>query len=292
MTLNVFRSSVAASFIRESFQRKACSRVLSSSSGISSKDNASIPWGNPELVEKLSKRKRNNNSRFRQHVNPLARQYQQPTPLSDDWPRDVFSDCSKPLHIDIGCGKGGFLIDVVTAATAEQQELPFNYLGLEIRPGVALYAKERVGVHGATGSLEFLGCNANVDLDRILQRYHDVSEGTMLLHLVSIQYPDPHFKSQHQKRRVVTQELIDVLAKYMPPDARVFLQSDIQSVLDDMRLRFRGNSLYFTDAMDQVEEYIEENPLGVPTEREVSVLKKGLPVYRSMFTRNVNAQPV
>ena len=34
------------------------------------------------------------------------------------------------------------------------------------------------------------------------------------------------------------------------------------------------------------EEYRMENPLGIPTEREVSVLKKGLPIYRTLFKRN------
>lgn len=288
MALTSSWNRVSASFIQATARSKTRVRVFSSKV-VDDKENVAVPWGNPELKEKLSKRKRNNNARFRQHVNPLARQYQQPTELSDEWPRDVFVDCSKPLHLDIGCGKGGFLIDTVTQNGIDQAELlPFNYLGLEIRPGVALYAKERISVHGATGVLEFLGCNVNVDLDRVLQRYHDGSnadDGQRRLQLVSIQYPDPHFKTQHAKRRVVTDKLIGDLAKFMPTGARVFLQSDIQSVLDDMRLRFRENPQYFSDTIESVDEYLPDNPLGVPTEREVSVLKKGLPVYRSMFLR-------
>jgi hypothetical protein len=34
-----------------------------------------------------------------------------------------------------------------------------------------------------------------------------------------------------------------------------------------------------------VEEYLPENIFGIPTEREVSVLEKGLPVYRTTFKR-------
>ncbi len=250
------------------------------------------PWNSPVVSERVANRRRNNNARFRQHVNPLARQYQQPTILTDSWPQDTFTICNKPLHLDIGCGKGGFLLDMVKK-TAEEfassessmgEALPYNYLGLEIRPGVALMAKERIPVHGAVGVLDYVGCNANVDLDRIMDCYHSQSN-RLLLERVSIQFPDPHFKSQHAKRRVVTPALVNTLAKYMPEDSHVFLQSDIQSVLDDMRLRFR-ESAYFKDTIDFVEQYLEENPWGVPTEREISVLKKELPVYRTILTRN------
>ena len=253
------------------------------------------PWHTPLVVERVIKKRKRNKARFRQHVNPLARIYQRPTELSKDWPRNVLDDCTKPLHVDIGCGKGGFLIDSVKAAVDKEKNkapVPFNYLGLEIRPGVAQYAKERIAVHGMTGVLEFVGCNANVDLERLLQRYHDAnkesstSSSMLLLELASIQFPDPHFKSQHAKRRVVTADLIRTLAKFMPADGQVFLQSDVQTVLDDMRQRFREDgSSYFEDTMEHLYEYLPDNPLGVPTEREVSVLVQNKPVYRSMFRR-------
>lgn len=55
-----------------------------------------------------------------------------------------------------------------------------------------------------------------------------------------------------------------------------------------MRERFRECDLYFTDAVDDTQKYLPENVLGVPTERELSVLKQDLPVYRSLFLRNDN----
>ena len=249
----------------------------------------STPWNDPRVEARIKTRRRNNNNRFRQHVNPLARQYQQPTELSDEWPTDVFDIVEgRSLHIDIGCGKGGFLLEYASSEYAAKEA--YNYLGLEIRPMVAQFAKERSPVHGVQGKTDFLGCNANVDLDRLLTRYHEAAttaEDKLLLTRVSIQYPDPHFKKQHAKRRVVTPELVDVIAKYMPPSSGVvFLQSDIQNVLDDMRDRFAEASKYFEmDEKHQNVEYLPENPLHVPTEREVSVLKKNLPVYRVLFRR-------
>ena len=248
---------------------------------------SATPWNDPRVEARIKTRRRNNNNRFRQHVNPLARQYQQPTELSDQWPVDVFDVVQeRPLHIDVGCGKGGFLLAYAASEFAAREE--YNYLGLEIRPMVAQFAKERVAIHKLQGKLDFLGCNANVDLDRLLTRYHDAAAAPHLLTRVSIQYPDPHFKKQHAKRRVVTPALVDIIAKYMPPsDGVVFLQSDVKNVLDDMRDRVAEASQYFVldAALHKDHEYLPDNPLGVPTERELSVLEKDLPVYRVLFQR-------
>lgn len=235
------------------------------------------PWNRPEEDKPPSRKK---NSRFRQHVNPLSSLYQMQTPLSEDWPHDVFEDLSQPLHLDIGCGKGGFLLELAK----ERPESGVNYLGLEIRPDVTKYAQERVGKRGLTGRVSFVGCNANVDLDRLLSLLH-AGGGGGPLELVSIQFPDPHFKAQHKKRRVVTPALVQTLAKFMPPKAVVFLQSDIQEVLDEMRLEFRECTDYFEDELQDETEYMPENFVGVPTEREVSVLEKDLPVFRTIFRR-------
>uniref|UniRef100_A0A7S0PU57 tRNA (guanine(46)-N(7))-methyltransferase n=1 Tax=Asterionellopsis glacialis TaxID=33640 RepID=A0A7S0PU57_9STRA len=242
------------------------------------------PWSNShhygEIPEKI--KRKNNKSRFRQHVNPLARKFQHPTVLSTNWPEDVYDDISLPLHMDIGCGKGGFLRDLAGNSTESK-----NYLGLEIRPSVVEYAQERIAKRGLTGKLDYVGCNANVDLERLLTHYVEAGGGPV--DIVSIQYPDPHFKASHAKRRVVTAELVETLAKFTPESSRIFLQSDIQSVLDDMRSRFREYNKYFQDEIKDVNEYMDINPLGVPTEREVSVITKDLPVFRTVLRRTADA---
>lgn len=140
-----------------------------------------------------SRRIPKNSQRFRQHINPLARKYQMQTEIKEEWPNDgTFTDPSLPLYIDIGCSKGGFLLDLAE----ERQKNPNasegerNYLGLEIRPSVAQFAKGRVERRGLSGKLDFIGCNANVDLGRILTKYGSFGD----IDIVSIQYPDPHFK--------------------------------------------------------------------------------------------------
>eukprot|EP00980_Cylindrotheca_fusiformis_P028544 scaffold22609_cov142-Cylindrotheca_fusiformis.AAC.8 len=231
------------------------------------------PWD----IGRLSQRAQGKNAfRSRQHVNPLASKFQQRTVLSPDWPRDVFSDLRRPLFVDIGCSRGGFLVDIAT-----QRPNDYNYLGLEIRPIVVYHAQQRIAKHGLQGHLGFVGCNANVDLERLMT----LAEAKERLMVATIQFPDPHFKARHAKRRVVRPEVVATLAKFMPCGATVFLQSDIKAVLDDMRLQFRDQPQYFEDTKESLDDYVEENIFNIPTEREISVLEKGLPVYRSVFKR-------
>lgn len=269
----------SSKYIARAYRRKAVlafSAKLPSDTrdtGKSESEEVESPWTNPRLSERAQGK---NAFRSRQHVNPLSNKFQLPTVVSPDWPRDVFDDMSKPLFLDIGCSRGGFLVDIAT-----QRPDDYNYLGLEIRPIVVYHAQQRVEKHNLQGSLGFVGCNANVDLERLLT----LADAKDKLQIAAIQFPDPHFKARHAKRRVVRPELVTTLAKFMPSGAKIFLQSDIQSVLDDMRLQFREQPEYFQDTQESLEDYLEENMFGIPTEREVSVLEKGLPVYRAVFTR-------
>jgi tRNA (guanine-N7-)-methyltransferase len=295
------------------------------------------PWSHPRVDEQLSRRRRGNNNkaRFRQHVNPLARRYQQPCVLPMDWPASSFLDVSRPLHLDIGCGKGGFLIDLAIhrdkearcqisddddATTTTQRPADVNYLGLEIRPLVAQYARERLAQlvqqqcehdQALRGRVDFLGCNVNVDLDRILTLYSRAadtssspSDGygedednkearvvvTPWLETVTIHFPDPHFKSHHAKRRVVNPHLVRVLACHLRRGTgRVFLQSDVRPVLTEMLDQFAAFPEFFRNhsapAGEDMGSTRHHNVFGVPTERETSVLERGLPVYRAFFER-------
>jgi tRNA (guanine-N7-)-methyltransferase len=65
----------------------------------------------------------------------------------------------------------------------------------------------------------------------------------------------------------------------------VFLQSDMEFVAVEMRDRFAAHPAYQKVG---TEEWLAENPLPVPTEREIGTQKKGEPVYRALFKRATN----
>eukprot|EP01037_Dinobryon_pediforme_P040094 gene40094-49057_t len=120
-----------------------------------------------------------------------------------------------------------------------------HFLGLEIRrPVVDLCLRRKE--NSKLKNIHFLAVNANVDLDDILSSLRD-REQPIEIRAVTVQFPDPHFKSRHKKRRVVNPDLVDSLAKHLREGTEVFVQSDIEEVEIDM-VNHLQNSKYFSPA--------------------------------------------
>jgi tRNA (guanine-N7-)-methyltransferase len=98
--------------------------------------------------------------------------------------------------------------------------------------------------------------------------------------MVTIQFPDPWFKKKHFKRRMVKTELINDVAAHLSPGGKVFIQSDVKDVAEEIIGYFAASPEFERPAGETT-----ENPFPLKTEREGAVEEKGLPVYRAMFER-------
>jgi tRNA (guanine-N7-)-methyltransferase len=204
----------------------------------------------------------------RQHVNPLSSKYQIPV-NPPPW-EQVYAQLHQPLHLDIGCAKGRFLLQMA-------QILPdWNFLGLEIRQPLVLAANKSRDEASLT-NLHYLFSNVNNSLQSLLA---SLPPGT--LQRVTIQFPDPWFKTRHAKRRVVQPELVAELADYLQVGGSVFLQSDMEFIATEMCDRFVEHP-----AFERVggATWLTNNPLPIATERETGTQAKGEPVYRALFNR-------
>ena len=212
----------------------------------------------------------------RQHVNPLSRFFQLPRPLPP--PAQLFSAPHQPLHLDIGCARGLFLLALA------QQQPERNHLGLEIRrPLVDAAEADRQALE--LGNLRYLFCNANISLQDWLG-----SLPAGQLERVSIQFPDPWFKKKHHKRRVLQPALLLALGEALAPGRELFIQSDVLSVIMPMVELIEACGGFERPAEDG-RPWRTDNPLPVPTERETYVLGQGLPVYRVLYRRNSLSLP-
>ena len=206
--------------------------------------------------------------RVRQHVNPLSEKYQ--TPISPPNWEKIYDRINRPLHLDIGCGRGEFLLRMAAI------EPDWNFLGLEIREPLVEQANATVAELGLS-NLHFLFCNVNNTLSPLLESFPE-----NVLQRVTIQFPDPWFKKRHAKRRVVQPELVNELATYLALEGNVFLQSDVETVAREMCDRFEAHPAFHR----QSETWLDDNPLPIPTEREILTLSRGEPVYRALFERS------
>lgn len=207
--------------------------------------------------------------RVRQHVNPLSKKYQ--TPITPPNWAEVYSKPQQPLHLDIGCARGEFVLSMA------QLEPDWNFLGVEIRQPLMEQANVKVLELGLD-NLFYLFANINNSLEPLLASF-----SPQTLQRVTIQFPDPWFKKRQAKRRVVQPELVEVLATYLTVGGVVFLQSDVEEVAQEMCDRFSTHPAFQRQTSDT---WLATNPLPVSTERELFTLANGEPVYRALFVRN------
>lgn len=207
--------------------------------------------------------------RVREHVNPLSRRYRQPATLPN-W-EQIYGQPRRPLHLDIGCARGKFLLELAL------QRPDWNFLGIEIREPLVHQANAWRDDHVLT-NLHYLFGNINYSIQPLL-----ASLPAGIIQMVSIQFPDPWFKKRHQKRRVVQPDLVRDLAAVMPVGSQVFLQSDVEEVAAEMSDHFAEHPA-FAIAHPETP-WLSDNPLPVRTEREQSTLSRGEPVYRVLFRR-------
>ena len=204
--------------------------------------------------------------RVHQHVNPLAPYYRFVSkPLEIE---KVFANPNLPLHLDIGCGRGRFLLKL---AEIEPNQ---NFLGVEIREPLVDEAN-RIKDEKGLKNLHYEFCNAMFALDKLLKNLPE-----NLLQTVTIQFPDPWYKKKHAKRRMVKNNLAETIVSHLKVAGQIFIQTDVDFLAEETFTIFRE-----FNNLREIE--ITENPFSVKTEREIAVEEKELPILRAMFEKNL-----
>ncbi|MDX2114800.1 MAG: tRNA (guanosine(46)-N7)-methyltransferase TrmB [Planctomycetota bacterium] len=142
-------------------------------------------------------------------------------PLPDDiaanpasaWldPRAWFADPSRPFELEIGSGKGTFLVQ-----QAEVQP-DTNFLGIEWAGEFYAYAADRVRRRGL-GNVKLLHADATEFL-----HWRMPSGIVRVLHLY---FSDPWPKSRHHKRRVVQDRFLEDVRRVLIPGGELRIVTD------------------------------------------------------------------
>jgi tRNA (guanine-N7-)-methyltransferase len=118
-----------------------------------------------------------------------------------------------PLEIEVGCGKGLFLL---------QSALAFpevNFLGIEFDRKYQLFAATRM----AKRKLANVRL-ANADARSFISAFLPPA----CCRTVHVYFPDPWWKQRHRKRRVFTAEFVSACASVLIPGGRLSIATDVE----------------------------------------------------------------
>jgi tRNA (guanine-N7-)-methyltransferase len=172
-------------------------------------------------------------------------------------------------EMEIGAGKGRFLIQ-------RALENPGTlFVAVEIRRKYAGIMASRIRRRRLSNAV-VLGDDIGSVLDGVLT-------GNCLFDRVLVSFPDPWWKRRHRGRYLVREEIVSGIVRVLRHGGELFVQTDVfERAKAVLRLLSDNPSLENTA---QGGGFIETNPFGEQSSRELVCLELGLPVFRVLFRK-------
>ena len=181
--------------------------------------------------------------------------------FSDDL-RKIFGGSEKPIHIEIGCGKGKFIRELA------ERNPDTNYLAIEKNLDVLVLAMEKVkaaelkNVKFYPGDANFLKeIDSKTKCDRIY-----------------INFCDPWKKTYQAKRRLTHERYLEVYKKILKSGGEVHFKTDNKMLFEFSLNSFADYGLRMKNiTLDLHQSKFEGN---IMTEYETLFSQQGMPIYR------------
>ena len=168
----------------------------------------------------------------------------------------------KPLHIEIGCGKGGFVSETA------RRNPDVNYIAFEKNYDVLVLAMEKVAEMGLS-NVKFVPGDASV-LSEL--------ETKTKVQRIYINFCDPWPKTGHKKRRLTHERFLSIYKELIEDGGGIHFKTDNRGLFEFSLNSFADFGLKLKNiTLDLHNSGFEGN---VMTEYEKLFSEKGQPIYR------------
>lgn len=168
----------------------------------------------------------------------------------------------KPLHMEIGCGKGKFILE--TAA----KNPGINFIAVEKCPDVLVLALEKVKSAGLT-NVRFVSGDVNMFSE---------FDSTTKCDIIYLNFCDPWKKNKYAKRRLTHANFLSIYQKLLKPGGELYFKTDNKMLFEFSLNSFSDFGLRLKNiTFDLANSGFEGN---VMTEYETSFSNLGQPIYR------------
>ena len=182
--------------------------------------------------------------------------------------KNVFKDPSYPLHIELGCGKGGF-ISKISVNNAN-----VNYIGIDLVDAMLGLAKRKVEEEFKENKKEI----DNVFLTRYdIERITNIFEQNDNIERIYINFCNPWPRGKHHKKRLTHTRQLEKYRTFLNDDGEIYFKTD-----DDQL--FADTLNYLKDTKFEIEKYTydlaNENDFwnNIETEHEKMFKEQGIKI--------------
>lgn len=183
-----------------------------------------------------------------------------PNEYKGNW-KNVFEN-DNPVHLEIGMGKGDFIIDLAT------KNPNINYIGLEKFPSVIVVAMDKVA-KTELKNIKLI-CADATNLNEIFEE-NEIDK-------IYLNFSDPWPKTRHAKRRLTYSTFLKVYETILKDSSTIEFKTDNRSLFEFSLVSFNQNNWDFLKLCFDLHNDYDTNEIS-KTEYEKRFIGLGQPIY-------------
>ena len=156
---------------------------------------------------------------------------QNPSELKGKW--NEFLNNDNPIHIEVGMGKGRFIMDLAALNP------DINYIGIERYTSVILRAVQKMD-ENPLPNVHFI-CIDAAELPEVF----DTDEVSRIY----LNFSDPWPKDRHARRRLTSHEFLDRYDKFLSKDGRIEFKTDNQDLFTFSLEEIENSPIWHLDVL-------------------------------------------
>ena len=173
----------------------------------------------------------------------------------------------KPIHLEIGTGKGDFLIGMA------MKYPDINFLGIEKYDSVLVRAIEKVD-ELELNNIFFIREDAFI-VDDMFD--HEIEK-------LYLNFSDPWPKERHTKRRLTSPIFLKKYDSIFKKGKEIQLKTDNRKLFEYSLISLTNNGYVINEMnLDLYDDMVKDN---IPTEYETKFVKIGKTIYRGVFSKD------
>ena len=186
-----------------------------------------------------------------------------PIDYKGNW-KKLFNN-SNPIHIEIGCGKGKFILELA------KRNPDINYIAIEKFDSVLLRVSEKL----LEDDYEYNNLKITILDAKEISSFFGEEEVSRIY----LNFSDPWPKNHHAKRRLTSKLFLDQYRTILTKDGEIHQKTDNRGLFEYSLESFNENGFKLSNISLDLHKDLEKYPFNITTEFEEKWSPNG-PIYR------------